>query len=305
MAASEKRWVELEMEADDRTTIRSEIEDDTQIVRYVRLSTLFLYRTGRAFIPSLLKMRSMDNLEGQLALELVLPKMRNHFNELVKPFANIPQLPPHIAGSLRESMDFMARIQWWFKELAQRRAIWCWNLYDGPSNAMWHLYGSRGVLIHSTVGRVKRALENSGQLRGLISPVRYKPANKLLEAADAFDASRADAWPSWYMRPYLYKQPSYRYEQEVRFVFGIHPEMKDGISIEINRKELIAAISVSPDIPKDEGTLLIDIVSWNQMPDLKYPAPSRDEWLWKYSKIGGTPFTLGDEPPELFSDLDR
>ena len=39
--------------------------------------------------------------------------------------------------------------------------------------------------------------------------------------------------------------------------------MKDGISIEINRKELIEAISVSPDIPKDEGTLLIDIVSWN------------------------------------------
>jgi hypothetical protein len=108
----------LEMEADDRTTIRPEIDDDTQIVRYVRFSTLFLYLTGRAFIPSLLNLRSMDNLEGQLAPELVLPKMRNHFHEMVKPFANTPELPPHLSGSLRESLDFMARSQWWFKELA-------------------------------------------------------------------------------------------------------------------------------------------------------------------------------------------
>jgi hypothetical protein len=58
------------------------------------------------------------------------------------------------------------------------------------------------------------------------------------------------------------------------------------------------------DIPKDEGSLLIDIVSWNQVPDLKYPAPSKYEWQDKYAKIGGTPFTLSDKPAELFLDLD-
>jgi hypothetical protein len=105
------------------------------------------------------------------------------------------------------------------------------------------------------------------------------------------------------MRPYLYKQPSYRYEQELRFVFGIDPKLTDGISIEMDRKALILAISVSPDIPKDEASLLVDIVSWDQVPNIKYPAPSRDEWRNKYAKIGGTPFTMTDDPAELFPDL--
>ena len=204
---------------------------------------------------------------------------------------------------MRERLDFAERSQWWFHELAKRRAIWCWNIYDGPSNAMWHLYGSRGVLIHSTVGRVKQALGNIGQFRGLISPVRYRPASSIQTAAEDFDGSRRDTWPTWYMRPYLYKQPSYRYEQEVRFVFGIDPKLKEGISVEIDRKALILAISVSPDIPKDEASLLIDIVSWDQVPNIKYPAPSRDEWRDKYAKIGGTPFTMSDDPAELFLDL--
>jgi hypothetical protein len=163
--------------------------------------------------------------------------------------------------------------------------------------------GRAGVLIHSTVGRVKQALANIGQFRGLISPVRYRPAGKIQTAAEGFDGARRDTWPSWYMRPYLYKQPSYRYEQELRFVFGIDPKLTDAISIEIDRKALILAISVSPDIPKDEASLLIDIVSWDQVPNIKYPAPSRDEWWDEYKKIGGTPFTVSDNPAELFPDL--
>jgi hypothetical protein len=79
------------------------------------------------------------------------------------------------------------------------------------------------------------------------------------------------------MRPYLYKQPSYRYEQELRFVFGIDPNLTDGVSIEIDYKALILAISILPDILRDEAELLIDIVSWDQVPNIKYPASSRDE----------------------------
>ena len=58
----------------------------------------------------------------------------------------------------------------WLDELAKRRTVWCWNVFDGPSNAMWHLYGSRGVAIRSTVGDVKKALANSGCVRRLIAP---------------------------------------------------------------------------------------------------------------------------------------
>jgi hypothetical protein len=45
-----------------------EITEDTRIVRYVRLSTLFLYLSNRAFIPSLECLRGMDSFEGMLTM---------------------------------------------------------------------------------------------------------------------------------------------------------------------------------------------------------------------------------------------
>jgi hypothetical protein len=145
----------------------------------------------------------MDDLEGQLALEIMLPNIREHFENLVKPFAVIEQ-QNWITGEARKAMDFAARAQWWFSELAKRRAVWCWNLYDGPSNAMWHIYGWRGVLIHSTIGRVKRAQAGIGDSRGLISPVGYRPPSSQFQtAAEKFQGSRRDTWASWYMRPHL------------------------------------------------------------------------------------------------------
>jgi hypothetical protein len=300
----ESRWISLELGEDDRTISRPQIDDETQIVRYVRLSTLLLHLSGQAFIPSLLSLRSMDNLEGQLAVETALPDLRSHFDTIIKPFAPPCDLPRTVTGQLRETMEFADRSQWWFKELAKRRAVWCWNLFDGHSNAMWRLYGSRGVLIHSTIGRVKRALTKAGRFRGLVSPVRYRLPGQLHEAVETFKGEQRETWPSWYLRPYLLKQWSYRYEQELRFVFAIHPTLENGISIEVDRAELIDTISVSPEIPSDEGNLLIDMLFYNQVPNLRYPAHCRDEWLRQYAKIGGTPFTPTDEPAELYRDLD-
>jgi hypothetical protein len=42
------------------------LTDATEIVRYVRLSTLFLYLSDRAFIPSLECLRGMDSLKAKL-----------------------------------------------------------------------------------------------------------------------------------------------------------------------------------------------------------------------------------------------
>jgi len=69
------------------------------------------------------------------------------------------------------------RVSWWTYELFGRRAIWCWNLDEGPSNAVWHLYGVKGVAIKSTIGFLKKALANSGLMRCLIAPVRYGRKN--------------------------------------------------------------------------------------------------------------------------------
>jgi hypothetical protein len=101
------------------------------------------------------------------------------------------------------------------------------------------------------------------------------------------------------------KNSPYRYEQELRFVFGIHPSLETGISIEIDSSELIFGVSSAPDIPKEEGPLLINVIRSNQLPNVEYPAECKIEWLVQYKKIGGSPFTMVDEPAGLYPDLDR
>ena len=145
------------------------LTDATEIVRYVRLSTLFLYLSDRAFIPSLKCLRGMDKFEGEVGLEIpsnskIRSFAKNLENEFAKHFGPCPPDPPD--GPYRANIN-------WRKELAKRRAIWCWNLFEGESNAMWQLYGSKGVQIKSTVGRLKKALANSGCIRCLWGPIRY------------------------------------------------------------------------------------------------------------------------------------
>jgi len=69
----------------------------------------------------------------------------------------------------RVELNFLAQI--WLDEPARRRCVWCWNVYQGESNAMWSLYGSKGVALVSTVGQVKAAIENAGPFRCLIASV--------------------------------------------------------------------------------------------------------------------------------------
>src|SRR5260370_951933 len=86
-------------------------------------------------------------------------------------------------------------------------------------------------------GRLLLMVSNSGCVRRLIAPVRYAPPSDLLLAAKNFDPIFKATWPSWLMRPYLSKLPGYRYEQEIRFVFGAHPAITkeaNGVLIKID-----------------------------------------------------------------------
>jgi len=95
-----------------------------QIVRRLRFRTFF----GSLFE------RYADFLRGRAVFPATHP---------------IPTLP-------QKQLDFSVRVSRRLNELARRRAVWCWNLFDAPSNAMWHVYGSKGVAIRSTVGHVRR-----------------------------------------------------------------------------------------------------------------------------------------------------
>jgi hypothetical protein len=90
----QSRWVVADLSPEERKFEVPELTDKTPIILYVRLSTLFLYLSNRAFIPSLSCLRSIDDFEGMLGVHT----------------------PPRIQGFLTslfgQFSDFFNRYQW-------------------------------------------------------------------------------------------------------------------------------------------------------------------------------------------------
>ena len=111
------------------------------------------------------------------------------------------------------------------------------------------------------------------------------------------------------MRPYAFKLPAYRYEQEIRFVFGIRPEVAEeasGVLVELDGKTLIQDVLISDLIAKDKARLIHDFfvkVKTGELHSPAYPEDLQGPWRDRLSKFEGTPFTLQDDYPELFPDL--
>jgi hypothetical protein len=316
---SEQAWVVADLSPEERKLETPELSDKTPIVRYVQLSTLFLYLSGRAFIPSLELLHSKEEFEGIGGVASVHPKK---FQEALaslleknKDFlpARPEFAPTHPAPDVpKELLDFGLHLRRWTGELAKRRAVWCWNLFESESNAMWQLYGSRGVAVKSTVGHLKKALANSGCVRRVIAPVRYGPPPDLELAAVNFKLQNKATWPSWFKRPDVFKIPPYRYEQEIRFVFGVHPGITaqaGGVLIELDGKTLIPdecqdeGILFSGSIQKDEAQIIRELckrIRSGELPGLQYPACHQDVWNRRLSLIQGSPFTPQDDPPNYF-----
>jgi hypothetical protein len=322
--SAQNKWLVSDLDQEDRTTTRRELTDGTGIVRYVRLSTLFHYLSGRAFIPSLRLLQNLDPLENLLAKEVYLPAYGSHHlkdlltehQDWLRGQARGPKVVPKAGQELNAfELRFLAQV--WLDELARRRSIWCWNIFEGHSNALWSLYGSRGVAIHSTVGHVKKALGKIGPFRCLIAAVRYPIARRMFYQHENPLPTQKMIQGLNLFRPYLFKDRAYRYEEEVRFVFGTHPDLvyeektmiksKKGILIEVDGKTLVQGVSVAPEIPPDEAELIADTYSNIQsekLPRPQYPSKRAEEWAMQFVAVGGTPFTMEDAPPGLFPDLD-
>jgi hypothetical protein len=321
--SDQNEWLVSGLDEEDRTTTRAELTDDTRIVRYVRLSTLLHYLSGRAFIPSLRLLRNLDPQEGLLAKEVYQAGYgSHHLKELLTKHqdwlcnqARGPKVVPQ-GGQELSGVGFSFLAQVWLDELARRRSVWCWNIFEGHSNALWALYGSRGVAVHSTVGQVKRALGKAGPLRCLIATVRYPIANLYVQGASPEPTLKMVRGLNLF-RPYLFKNRAYRYEEEVRLVFGTDPDpvyedqtlikAKKGTLVEIDGKSMVEGISVAPEIPPDEAELVANLytdIKLGKLPAPEYPTKHAEEWQMRFLALGGTPFTMEDTPAGLFPDLD-
>jgi hypothetical protein len=66
------------------------------------------------------------------------------------------------------------------------------------------------------------------------------------------------------LQHFLSKLPSYRYEQEIRLVFGAHPAITNdanGVLMKIDGKTLVQDILISDEVPKDEADFIRHWVS--------------------------------------------
>jgi hypothetical protein len=116
--------------------------------------------------------------------------------------ANLKTIPKDKKSN--EYFEFLARI--WLTELSKRRCIWCWNKYENESYALWKLYGSKGVAIRSTVGKVRRALKGSAPFRCLVATVQYAIPRRILFLDERSNMTSSMTCPGFLQRPYVFKE---------------------------------------------------------------------------------------------------
>jgi hypothetical protein len=251
----------------------SAICESTRIVRYMKLETLLLMLIrGWVFIPSHESLRGLDPLEGELLFSMKSApqfwsqhsdRMNQHngtfrCERYYRDTGKNPELDPYqevrYPGDPYENVG--ACFRQWLDALAAERCVWCWNRFENHSNALWELYAKRGVAVQSTVGQVKDALVAAGVIRGLVSPVEYLDR-------------KADSLPNVLRNetnifcPHLFKDVTFDYEKEVRFVLGANHEVlreKRGVLIRINPTSFINDFELSPRLQQEEQSAAHDLI---------------------------------------------
>ena len=221
------------------------LNDDAELWRYMRLSTLLMLLRDKVYVPTIAELRAGDPVEAKS----ICGRTWSYFDSL-RPddqdwlsgratsaengILNHPQ-----TEAAQKARTFVAI---WNRELAHRRSIWCWHNADIESMALWHIYAREGVAVKTTPARIKKAFDPFFVDKALIAPVSY------------IDDARQEALPHHFFRPYLFKQRCYQHEREVRVIFPRDPDDPDSKRLlPVNHRQLISEIRISPHIPRSEA----------------------------------------------------
>ncbi len=303
------------MSEEIKTIQLEEINDDTKIVRYMKLETLLLMLKQKwVFIPSHSTLGKSDPLETGILFNL--PSRWTFFENWAQKIG--PPLERFQIARARKNREswaslsggsyavegyrgIRANFREYVYELALHRCIWCWNKFQNYSNALWLLYGNRGVAVTSTIGKVKAALIETGAIRGIVAPIVYIDH----EAANCPDVLTKQ---ENLFRPYLLKSIAFDYESEIRFILATQREIlqdKGGVLISINAASFIEECRLSPHIQPEEKTVVERIISAfrdGTLPSTT-PCPFEEDWRELYARYGGTPFTIQDSLLDVFLDM--
>jgi hypothetical protein len=113
------------------------IDDNTQIVRYMKLSTLLLLLADRVFLPSLRCLQSHDKFEGLLPHlmsfrsygQALYPRIKSFEPWLLEQAKGVKVTPVENGKHISVTLDFLAKV--WLEQLSIRRCVWCWNKHTG------------------------------------------------------------------------------------------------------------------------------------------------------------------------------
>jgi len=223
----------------------TDLSDDAELWRYMRLSTLLMLLRGKVFVPTIQELRRGDPVEARN----LSVRTRSYFDDL----SDIDRkwLLDHATKSELAIVDDpntdskqIARcfVAIWDRELAQRRRIWCWHQADIESMALWNIYAKEGVAVQTSPARIKDAFDPRLVDTALISRVKY------------VDHARREGGEIYFMRPYLFKQRCYQHEREVRVVFPRDPDnLGGGRLLPVDPHKLIERVHISPHIPRTEA----------------------------------------------------
>ena len=280
------------------------ITDDTQLIRYMKLSAFLLLLDNRLFIPNLKLLQAQDRRESRIPQELLGPTYWQKMSEVVSPHEQAllritagPKRWKRVGSTLKADPRFLA--ERWLEELAKRRCVWCWNRSIDLLHSLWKIYGERGVAVLSTVGRIRKALEKAGARKGVISLVRYAPLRtpqQLEEVTTMLDMERSLNL----RRPYLFKDAGYRIEEEVRFVLGANPMATSkplGVLIDIDSLALIHRFVIAPDLPRAEADCIQQLANKRLRIRAKTAHRAKEPPFLR-------PFAKEPDLPGVHSDLD-
>ena len=141
-----------------------------------------------------------------------------------------------------------------YKSHREKVTISSWHINEYESFAMWQIFtqNTEGLAIQTTIGRLKKALEQEKKSEQFIGEVNYIDYKKeFIPFDDNFF-------------PFLFKRKSFQYEREIRIISDMSKKdirIDNGLKVDVDINEMIEKIYIHPKSENWYKKLVIELVS--------------------------------------------
>lgn len=226
--------------------------------RYMKLSTLFMLLEGKTFFPSVATLQKGDPLEGDLIPdpEWLQTRLREACGD---DLASLDEWLEQKADDWEKKLlernrdqghvqsDILSKI--YIRQLAKRRAVWCWFGEAHESAGMWSIYGSGGIAVGTRLSRLISALPQNCRFQ--VAPITY--ANRNQPSHPSYFNPEAERNAGLVHRPHLIKGLEYQHENEIRITTTCWPDEPGRLIDGISPTNFIDAVVISPLLPFEEA----------------------------------------------------